>query len=188
MEQLTEELLKSEKFVHSFLTIIRPALNTFSEEKIRRFARILLTAIEKNEMASDKFEEYVKLLESLTERQIDILCTIQRLESKALEKSQNTVTGSKSSIQIGYSIQNWVMEVTYNIWDEFIEDITNRHQITKEQLMSQLDRLEGMGLYSGRQAVGYRGQEIRNIGTSTFLFDEFSQWIKLENEKLNADG
>jgi hypothetical protein len=183
---ITQEMYESEEFIHSVVVLYDAIIRTYNHDKIRRFARILLSAIKKDELASDKFEEYAKILESLSEREINLLSSLQKLEHRF--KYTKKISISKSPHSSSNAIQEWVFDITMNVWDEFIDHIMHKYQLPKPLLMNELSKLEGMGLYSGTQAIRQEGINFNNIGTTSFLFDDFSEWIKLENEKLNADG
>jgi hypothetical protein len=181
---ITPELVEAEEFIHSFVVVYQASMNTFQREKIRRFARILLTAIEKHELASDKFAEYVRILENLSDRELLILTSLVDLE-KGYTKSKD-VAWSKDKMGPSIGLANWGIRVTHGIWREFIKINTLEHNISTSTLLSLLKRLESTGLYIGVHTNS--SEEIQEIGTTTFLFDDFAEWIKLENEKLNADG
>ena len=65
--EITDEMLTQEEFIHSVIVTYNASLRTYQQKKIRRFAKILLKAIEENELASDKFEVFVRILDDLTE-------------------------------------------------------------------------------------------------------------------------
>jgi hypothetical protein len=168
---ITPELVETEEFIHSFVIVYRATMNTFQREKIRRFARILLTAIEKDELASDKFEEYVKLLNDLSERELTILNTLYKLENKLGVDDSGTESNSQNVKQARTDLEGI---------------LTSQNILLIEELPSMLYRLAGTGLYILSQGMifGYSN----GLGITSPVFKDFSEWIKLENEKLSADG
>jgi hypothetical protein len=168
---ITPELVQTEEFIHSFVVVYQASMNTFQREKIRRFARILLSAIERDELASDKFEEYVKILESLSERELFILNTLHSLELRFGVDGSGTKSNGEKLKQVRAELEKVL----------FFEGISSQ-----EELPSILYRLSGTGLYTLAQGMvfGHTG----GFGSINPTFRDFSEWIKLENEKLNADG
>lgn len=177
---LTSEIVESEEFIHSFVVVYRAAINTYQREKIRRFARILLTAIEEDELARDKFEECVKTLETITERELWILSELQQLEKTWVLNSSEV--WSKSTFIATNGNTDWVITTTMHVWEDFVRRVTYCFKLEMPVLLNILKRLEGLGLYSGT-ATRHINKGIHEIGTPTYLFEQFSEWIKLESEK-----
>ncbi|MFP5111844.1 hypothetical protein ACSU64_05630 [Bacillaceae bacterium C204] len=157
--EITPELIKNEDFLHSYFTTYKAALYTKHREKIRFFARLL-----KNGMISEViddvevYDDYLKILDELTYREIYILYTLKGFED----------------------ITNYTDSKELNHWQEFSSKITNDLSITEEELRLFLMRLMRTGCFvdvltfAGLGAKGY---------TST-LFKTLSKLIELKEEDL----
>ena len=78
---LTEELVETEQFLHSFFCTVQAVTKTRQREKIRMFARILRTSIDPNMLTiPDECEELIATLENLSLREFAVLNTLYRLE------------------------------------------------------------------------------------------------------------
>jgi hypothetical protein len=83
---LTQELIESEDFIHSFICTARAALNTKHDEKIRMFARLIINGIRyDNSIPSDDHEEIIGIIDELYHREWQALLVFQRnLENQPL--------------------------------------------------------------------------------------------------------
>ncbi|GAB5490625.1 MAG: hypothetical protein Phog2KO_08400 [Phototrophicaceae bacterium] len=173
---LTPEIIETEEFIHSFVVIYRVVMNTYQRQKIRFFAQILLSAVEKDELASDRFEEFVRILEDMTYRELELLVLLNQYETN----------NSLESIKETDSNGNILKEETENdaqraqkFWDTFMNDGCKIFKCEPELLISVLTGLSRTGLYetfAGR-FIDYDGQ-----GKITILFKEFTEWIKFESD------
>lgn len=175
---LTPEIIESEEFIHSFVVVYRAAINTYQRNKIRRFARIQLKAIEEDELASNKFEEFVNILENLTEREVALLSLLSNLEKQYCTENENDLKSEDKTIRQHYG--TWITEVTIFVWDEFLKSAHQTYDIDETTLISMLYRLRGMGLYAGEALV--EKERVYEVGTTSNLFELFAEWIKLEAE------
>jgi hypothetical protein len=161
---ITPELIETEEFIHSFVIVYQASMNTFQREKIRRFARILLSAIEKDELASDKFEEFTRILKDLTDRELEILIILKRIENK-FPYNKNDEDDFQRVIRY---------------WEDFLYQVNAQTDTDIQLIRYIITGLERTGLYESfaGMILGYDG----GIGRTTALFDQFRGWIKLENE------
>jgi hypothetical protein len=180
---ITSEMLETEEFIHSVFVTYSAAMRTYQRDKIRRFAHVLLTAIEKDELASDKFEEYMKILDSLSERELAILIKLHKYESlhPHIIRYHEFDNGKKKEEYLENDLQR-----ANGFWDKFVIKIEEELDIEREILASMLTGLSRTGLYETFTGsyLNYEGGK----GKTTTLFKAFSEWIKLENEKLNTDS
>ena len=167
---LTPEIIETEEFIHSFVVVYREVINTYQREKIRRFARILLSAVEKDELASDKFEIFTRICEQLNEDELNILNIILRAEQEL-----QVVKGT---------------EKIKKLWEIFKENIPEEFG-EEDVLHYTMLRLESIGLYQTVSLGMTIGGSREITGKTTPLFKEFSEWIKFEDETnsiLYKDG
>ena len=81
--ELKPELLKSEDFLHCYFSTVSAALNSRRREKIRMFARLLKSVILPDSFSgTDEYEEYLGILDELSYRELLILFTLDKYESK----------------------------------------------------------------------------------------------------------
>lgn len=172
---LTEQVVQSEEFIHSVLVIIRASLNTYQREKIRQFARILSSAIENNELASDKFEEFVRILDDITIRELRIIFLLNQFENANPHKlfQQTDNNGNVVREQLENDLQR-----TNNFWDEFIHSSSNTLGFDENTISAILIGLTRTGMYEtfSGALIDYKGGQ----GKTTTLFQEFSEWIEFE--------
>jgi hypothetical protein len=171
---ITSEMLEKEEFIHSFIVVYRAATNTYQRDKIRRFAHLLLNAIEENQLASDKFEEFCRILEDLSEREIFILKILRKYE---INYPNQEVT---HKWQNGESTELENDGMRFNrLWDDLSSEIGTALAIDGSTLRSILVSLSRTGLYDTFIQLDH----IYGSGKTTPLFDEFAKWIQLESEK-----
>lgn len=172
---LTEQVVQSEEFIHSVLVIIRASLNTYQREKIRQFAHILSSAIENNELASDKFEEFVRILDDITLRELALMRLLREFEDV-----------NPHEIRVDKNIYDEVIreyvesdfQRAQKYWDGFIEKASIKFKLEQTNVSSILTGLNRTGMYETFSGafIDYKGGQ----GKTTTLFQEFSEWIKFE--------
>ena len=157
---LTPEIIETEEFIHSFVVVYRAVINTYQREKIRRFSRILLSAIEKEELASDKFELFIRICRQLDDEELNLLKIMLKIELKIKNYSET--------------------EFVKFLWEQFSSEISKFFE--KDVLNHTIFRLESMGLYQIFR-LGMTVEGSREVtGKTTLLFKEFAEWIKFEDE------
>ncbi len=163
--ELTEEMIQSEEFIHSFVIIYRAVVNTYSREKIRYFARILKYGISQNKLASDEFEEFVQILDTLSLTELSLIQTLNEFEPNV---GQTETNNKDKKLKLP------------EYWDEYLEKIQKQHNFSKEVTTDKLSRLNRIGLYKTFTGSywGYNG----DMGKTTHLFSKFTEWIELESE------
>lgn len=165
---LTPEIIESEEFIHSFVVVYRAAMNTYQRDKVRMFARILLSAVEKDELASDKFEEYVRILEDLSIRELKILELLEKIES--FEGRKYTESGK---------LENDFQKAN-RYWPQFVglaKSYIDNEELILDSILASLNRT---GLYVTFTGTYYDYEGDR--GRTTPLFKEFKDWIVFEND------
>ena len=164
---LTPEIIESEEFIHSFVVVYRSAMNTYQRDKIRMFARILVSAIENDELASDKFEEYVRILDDLTTRELRLLMLLEEFENK--NSHEQTDSG-----EIENSLQR-----ANRFWEQYL--LSAKVDFYNESIVTNiLGSLNRTGLYEtfAGAYMDYKGSK----GKTTALFADFKKWIVFEND------
>lgn len=168
-ELLTENKIQTEEFIHSLMIVYKAAINTYQREKIRRFARLLLNTVAKEELASDKFESFVKILDDLSETELNILETLRKLE---IEHPPQPIESSKND-----GLENMLQRAS-RFWLEFENQVWKHSPMSQGEFQSHLSRLNRTGLYRTYVATAYSNRGDK--GHTTLLYAKFREWIILE--------
>lgn len=162
---LTEEIIQREEFIHSFVIIYKAVTNTYKREKIRYFARLLKSGIDRQELASDNFEEFTNILDDLSMTELTILKLLHYYELNHYDDELSDFNE---------------YQILSEFWNEFVHEIESKHYIPKDELIARLARLNRTGLYRTFTGMnlGYKGDK----GKTTGLFKKFAEWIELEND------
>lgn len=128
---LTDEVIKSEDFLHNYFSTIRIVLNTKRREKIELFGNLFRHSVNNSSLLlGDTYEYYLKILDELTFQEIEILFILNNLELKT--NPSNNQRNSK-------------LNANKNIWQEFREIMMNKFQIDSNSLDDILIRIERTG-------------------------------------------
>lgn len=173
-EPLTEELIQSDDFLHAFFSTLKAAVNTRRKEKIKLFARLLLTASKEQNVGSDKYEEFLNILDNLSVRELHILLILKYFEdmhSSELKANEENETE---------------LQVAIRFWEDFEAMAHKKCAVSSGELRAILNRLNRTGLYEtfiGTYA-GYTGGQ----GKLTPIFSEFVHWIQAKEDDFTQEG
>lgn len=170
---LTDKEIHSHEFVSAFMIVHHVVLRTRREEKIQYFARLLLSGVEKSQLDSDEFDEFVNILDEISYREIQVL--------KLLKHFEDTI--EPIIIDDGRTpprLQNDVQKAK-GFWSQFEQSILKQSAeldiYTADEITSMLVQLQRTGMY--RPFHGHWGDENKH-GETTVLFDRFLSWIEKE--------
>lgn len=128
---LTEEIIKSEDFLHNYFSTIRIVLNTRRREKIKLFGNLFRHGIKDTlNILEEEYEYFLTILDELTLQEIEILSILNQLESKT-NPQQNQ--------------RNAILNANKEIWQEFREIMMTKFQIDNNSLDDILIRIERTG-------------------------------------------
>ena len=128
---LQPELLESEDFLHCFFATMEATLNTRRREKIRLFARLLkASTLPGSFSGTDEYEEHLDTLDQLSFREVSILVTLEKYESRF----------PKSDTENDLHRAN-------RFWNQFTTELVEKLQIPKEEIDAVLTRLNRTGSY-----------------------------------------
>lgn len=163
---LSIDLIKSEEFFHRFLITTNAALKTYQDEKIRRFARLLIASTSSNSFSGmDDYEELLSILDELSDREFWILATLERYEMQfSLQPDENEFQQAK------------------RFWQKFIYQIKNDLCIPQDEVDSSLIRLPRSGCY--QLFAGNWGGNTQNIGRLTSRYYRLSKLVKERGDFL----
>ena len=143
-QRLTPELIQNRGFLHAYYATLRASINTRREEKIRLFARLLVSPAQLTELSSETYEEFLQVLDDLSVRELQILLTLDEFERAIPFRPASGLTGTP---------------ITENEWPtrrSFLDGVRigdrNTMQDQPEQLEAFLTRQRGQGFIARSQA------------------------------------
>lgn len=87
--ELKQELLDNNDFLHCFFATTEAAFKTNRTEKIRFLARLLLAAAVDGRLSDiDEYEEYLGILDDLSNRELAVLTLLDKYESSQVKSSK----------------------------------------------------------------------------------------------------
>lgn len=127
--ELTEQLVQEVEFLHRFTAATRAALRTERAKKIRYFARLLSASVAES-LDLSEYEEYLDILDDLSEREIAVLVLLSKYEAaEPCRPGENELQRAN------------------RFWRAFLEDLESELGISKEVADPILTRLNRTGLY-----------------------------------------
>lgn len=171
---LVPELITTNDFLHSYFATLTAALRTHREEKIRSFARLLITASARKLVGSDIFEEYLSILDDISFLELQILHILNSFEKEY--PYQITEEGDREED----------LQRSLRFWSEFENAVHTKLNINKDELRAMLTRLNRTSLYETFTGamLDYSG----GLGKLTPRFHEFNSWIERRNENIASKG
>ena len=170
---LTEELIQSEDFLHAYFSTLKAALNSRRKVKINLFAQLLLTACREQHLSSEKYEEFLNILDDLSVRELHILLILKNFEDAQTPKL-DTNRENENDLQVANSF-----------WKDFEAMVQNKYTVSSSELRAILNRLNRTGLYETFHGtyLDYTGGK----GKLTPVFSEFVYWIQAEEEGFSQE-
>lgn len=166
---LNKDVLGKSDFIHAFICTYRAAIRTRHKKKIRMFARLLLTGVREERLDGEELEEFVSILDALSIREFEILLTLKRYEKQYPQRKNNNG-----------DIEN-DLQRTYQYWDDFLNEVENKYELTRGVAIAMLSRLTRTGLY--QLISGSYLNDPGDRGYSTDLFNQFLYWLEVETDK-----
>ena len=150
--KLTDDLIQTEDFLHSYFCTLRAALNCRQHEKIRNLARLLNSSLEPALLvSSDEHEELLAVLEEITLREFAILNDPKNCElAHPRNKEENALQHASK------------------YWSEFKTAVVATYGVPIESFNVFMARLERTGLYL--RITGNYWDYSGDTGTTTPLF------------------
>jgi len=163
-DDFPKELLDDDKFLFYTELTAKAVGNTIHKQKVRWFARLLLSATRDIKTESD-YEYFLNILNELSYRELGILVTLEKYEKKHPVLEEETPSDRVS----GY-------------WDSFMEEALATFSLKKEEFDWIMVRIARSGLYI--YFAGYWDGGTSGRGKLTPNYYRFSEVIKLNNGDL----
>jgi hypothetical protein len=151
--ELTDELIQTENFLHSYFCTLRAVLNCRHREKIKLLAHLLNSAFDPAlQVTSDEHEELLAILEDISLREFALLHDLRKKElAHPRNKEENDLQHLKK------------------YWDEFKTTNIQTLGISADSFNAFMTRLERTGLYV--RLTGSYYDYYGDMGTTTPTLD-----------------
>lgn len=150
--ELSDDLIQKEEFLHRYFCTLRAAVNTRQREKIRLLARLLKNSMADDmPSATDEFEEQLAALEAITLREFSVLRCLRELETA------NPQTPGENELQNAN-----------RYWHSFKMQSMKTCSISEDSFAAFMARLERTGLYL--RITGAFLDYTGDVGRTTPLF------------------
>lgn len=167
--ELTESIIETNDFLYSYFSVLNYVLRTRSDEKVERFANILL-ALATKKINFDEFDDYSSIFNELSDREFAILALKYEYEKRFLPEKGETEYRSNGIIQNP-------KQVTGLYWNDFKNEVISTIGVDIEEFNSLLIRLQRTGCYSVHK--GYFDSSIDEDGDTTVLFKKLHKIVSL---------
>lgn len=157
--ELTDELIQTENFLHSYFCTLRAALNSRQREKIRHFARLLNSSFDPTlQVTSDEHEDLLSILEEITLREFAILNDLMNREiAHPKKEGENDLQHAR------------------RYWDDFKTATIQTYGVPAESFNAFMARLERTGLYL--RITGMYLDYLGDVGTTSPLLARLVQLV-----------
>lgn len=128
--RLTEEVIKSDEFLHCFFLTSKAALNSRRREKIELLASLLSSTFSRPEHPDfDEYEELIQILENITWREWRALNILDRFTNTPMSPSDN------------------LLQWSLKFWNTFVGAIEAELGIPQNEIIPFLTGISRTGLY-----------------------------------------
>lgn len=156
--ELTDELIETKDFLHAFFATAKAALNTRHIEKIKMFAN-LLNSFGEGEFVADEYEDYLRMLDELSVREIKLLCLLAAYEQKD-DHGHELIKSTD----------------THKFWQDFIETAEGQLELEKDEIECMLASLTRTGCFRVF-GISYADQ-LEFSGRLTRSFYKLKEFVK----------
>ncbi|MCI0709673.1 MAG: hypothetical protein L0154_05860 [Chloroflexi bacterium] len=183
---INAEQLESEEELHKFLLGYFTASKTYTEQKIKRIARLVSGSI-KEKMNVAIFEEYLAILSSITEIQLQVLLLLQDYETKYYLDKKAYQEWVKENEKVEEKEHLFRSAMVDKFWENFEKTAQAKFKLTLDELYFILQKASNLGLYLAFGKAGFSATP-RNLylrGRTTSIFADFVKWVQDQDEALN---
>lgn len=166
--ELTPELVDSEPWLHKFICARRAALNAQQEGKIKRFAMLLNTFSQEGKLDEiDEFDESLKILEALSDREWGLLLILSNYQKEPLLRKNQQQEHNKIGVY----------------WNSFMEEAKKTLNLSGNEVLDICTRLTGSGVLIEFQSSRLGGLVI-GYSACTHTFFKLKSYV----EQSSTDG
>lgn len=169
--ELTKEIVESEDFLYSLFSALKAAIYTRQKEKVRFFAKLFVKKYVENGFSqADEYDDYLKILDELTFREIYMLYRLKEYEDTVHEIEVDEDDEDKDD----------ELRIAGRYWRDFSREIHETLGIEYPEISGLLTRAGRTGCYSPMTSMtlGYRGDR----GKTTRVFEKLVQFIDMKRE------
>lgn len=169
--ELTQEVIQSEEFLFSLFAALKASLYTRQKEKVRFFAKLFAKHLTENQFSqADEYDDYLKILDELTFREIYMLYRLKQYEDTAhlIEVDENDEDKDDE------------LRVAGRYWRDFSREMHETLGIEYPEIAGLLTRAGRTGCYAPitSMTLGYRGDR----GKTTRVFEKLVEMIDMKQE------
>lgn len=168
--ELTQEIIQSDDFLFSLFATLKASLYTRQKEKVRFFARLFEKKFIESELSqADEYDDYLKILDELTFREIYMLYRLKQYESTAYPIDADEDDDQDDELQIAG-----------RYWRDFSKEIQETFSIEYSEVTGLLTRAARTGCYVSitSMTLGYQG----DLGKTTRVFEKLINMIEVKQE------
>ena len=148
---LTEDLIRSNDFLHCYFATLSAVLRSRKHEKIKFLAKLLHGIIDRRVADVDEYEELIGLTDELSLRELTILTLLSEHEKdNPLKEGENELQRAS------------------RFWPGFLADVESKLGLGEELLRAMLTRLQRSGCYA--EFTGSYLSYTGGIGRTTNLY------------------
>ena len=155
--QLTEEMVKSDDFLHRFTITARAVTMQGQTEKIDLFANLLRNGLGPEQISTAEYEELAQILDTLSIRELKLLDLMeQNMQSLPIERGRPVPAPSE-------------------FWNRVIDKVSAALSVRKDELAAMLTRVQRTGCYVENPSTSWDlgGHQ----GYTTALWRKFRKFV-----------
>lgn len=129
--RLSPQLIESDDFLHCFFATVQSVARTHRQQKIHLFANLLSSIASGQVTDVDAYEEYLRILDELSYRELLLLSLLDRYE-----RTSHRPAGSERAA------------FTMSFWSAFLNEAVSLLSVGATEVQATLTRLNGSGCYA----------------------------------------
>ncbi len=168
-KHLTNKVVISDPLIYACHITIEATVRTQRHEKVRAFARLIVAGIEDQPRLDleREHEDFLKILDELSYREIGLLATLEEYESKhPIKEEEND------------------LQRAGRFWDNFSQQVCSKYSIKQDELDAWMTRLNRTGMYE--TFVGMYLDFTGGKGKLTPTYHHLSSLIRSQPGRFNT--
>ncbi len=190
-KMINKEYLESEDFADLTVKCLTGATKTRHKEKIELYAKVLKNAATSKDFDLNEFEEILPTFEQISIRELTVLSHLYKWEYNLNNNYTKMLGYSEVRISLDPSFPPGI-PVYHGFWDAFLDEVSNRFKISKEdsEYLLQTSSQKGLfifesyntsknNIYAGRESFDHHMK-----GRLTPLFSKFKKYVFAQSINL----